>query len=314
MPPISARETRFYACLREGDLAEAERLMARGVSLSEKDPEPTAQEKARAAKRSKSVRPTSVVERFLRAASFYHDSTAADWLIAKNPALTPSAEHAANLLKDVLRGTPYNPNLWFANWLVQHSPLGDQLRATDVAARHRIMAEWMSEALCRRDIAGVQWLLHPPSGFPVWQEDPQRPILTQVMKQHTIGSNLGPVPSNVSFLVQQGVRAHVAPDLDDLEKPITSPLQHLLDRYEHIRSWSSSYNAEMKSGIEAAVIQLWPVLVHAGDDPERLLKDGRTLRDMIRKTPAGSVAVAWERLQELPPAPVVRVRRSRLRS
>jgi hypothetical protein len=56
------------------------------------------------------------------------------------------------------------------------------------------------------------------------------------------------------------------------------------------------------------------VLVHAGDDPERLLKDGRTLRDMIRKTPAGSVAVAWERLQELPPAPVVRVRRSRLRS
>jgi hypothetical protein len=185
------------------------------------------------------------------------------------------------------------------------------------------MGVWDSltrHALLRADRDALAWLLHPPAGFPAWEEDPLHPILNRAL-QDDLKKNIPLRTRQIAYLLNEGVRPRITPHPTDPHAPGSSPLQIMLDAYEAALDITAKGFVDLdeegnpiepNEAFGAMVTQLWPLLVAAGDDPDRLLQDGRTARDMVMATPQAGVAMAYDRLRQSGPSP--QHRRSRLRS
>jgi hypothetical protein len=308
------RQDDLLDCLREGRLTEADQLIGHGATWSEQDL--AVEEEVCGVDMPLIWRPGRAKETLLRAAAHFQDASVVDGLIARNPALLPDRKQAFLLLDQVLTGLPDIRNLGFADWLVAHSEIRERLiqTASPTHPEHQVWDNLMISALSRNDSDAVQWMLHPPHGLPAWKENPQRPILTQAMQPGTLGFDFGPLAVPVIYLVHQGIRASVTQEIPNGR--LVSPLQYLVELHERARTASALHRHNALSNVEWTFSALWPVLIEAGDNPDRQLVNGETLRDRIRSTQIESVALAWDRAHQAQAseAPAPAKRRPRLRS
>lgn len=231
--------------------------------------------------------------RLWRAAAEAPDGHTVKKLVTAHPCLDLDPEYWQIEMETALR----RGSLEVADWLLDRPGVKARLQRQD-----NPLHAWLGAASQRRDTAAIQWLwsqegLSPP------QDTPANPVLLEVSRMASLEPQMLDI---LTYLIQEK-QVKITPAIGGPFAEHT-PLTQLTTYYV---GWQGP---RAKSGHDAAMIRVWPLLVGAGDDPDRVMKDlPEGARHALAPYPAGQAETIMRRLADAevsPPAP----RRHRLRS
>jgi pyrimidine/purine-5'-nucleotide nucleosidase len=189
--------------------------------------------------------------RLWQAAAQAAERTTLARLVEAHPCLDLEPEHRMQELDITLRCRP----LAVADWI-----LGRPGMKAAVQKQDNPRYNWLSSASQRRDVDAIQWVW-AQKDLPPLQDKPTRPVMLTVVHMAQFEPQM---PALLAFLVQQKV-----PPTQATQGSFAgvSPLSQLVCAYISWRQNASTPSAVRDAHQDAMLMQVWPLLVNAGDDP-----------------------------------------------